>query len=157
MNLNIQKLENPTKWDYYFMNLAKLASTMSKDPSTKVGASIRAPDKSVLSIGYNGFPPEIEDSEHLLNNRDLKYKYVIHAEQNAINYALRHGIENNCTIYTTLFPCKNCYKLISQNNIKKIITLIPSEDHVKRYYDQWKEVEKLAKLDNCLIYFMTIK
>ncbi len=152
--MNITELNNPNKWDYYFMSLAKLSADMSKDPSTKVGAAIRAADKSVLSTSYNGFPPDIPDDPELLNNRELKYKYVVHAERNAINYALRHGISDNCTIYTTLMPCKECYNLISKNNIKKIITLYPNEDLLNRYSQQWNEVIELAKLDHCSIYYL---
>lgn len=151
--LNITEL-NSTKWDHYFMNLAKLTATMSKDPSTKVGASIRSPDKSVLSVGYNGFPSDISDEPDLLNNRELKYKYIIHAERNAIKYALRHGICEGCTIYTTMIPCIECYLLIRKNNIKKIITLKPNEDQLNRYYEQWTNVVNMAKMDNCLFYFI---
>lgn len=152
--MNITELNNPDKWDHYFMNLAKLSANMSKDPCTKVGAAIRAHDKSVLSTGYNGFPPDISDDPELLNNRELKYKYVIHAERNAINYALRHGISDNCSIYTTLMPCKECYLLIRKNNIKRVITLYPTEDHLNRYSEQWNEVIEFAKSDNCSINYI---
>ena len=37
-------------WDNYFMQLAELSATRSKDPHTKVGACI-VKDKKILSLG----------------------------------------------------------------------------------------------------------
>ena len=57
-------------WIKRFLDLSKLVSTWSKDPSTKVGAVIIDPEtKTIVSTGYNGFPRNIEDSEERLNNR----------------------------------------------------------------------------------------
>lgn len=149
-----KNLHKPTKWDYYFMNLAKLSASMSKDPSTKVGASIMAPDKSVLSVGYNGLPPDMEDTEDILNNREVKYKYIIHAERNAVNFALRKHISDGCTLYTTLIPCEECYELIRNNKIKKIVSLIPDNDYIERYGKQWTNVIEKSILDSCSFYFL---
>ncbi len=43
------------KWDQRFINLARLVSSWSKDPRKKVGAVITNPNRSVASLGYNGF------------------------------------------------------------------------------------------------------
>ena len=48
-------------WDTRFIDLAKLVSTWSKDPSTKVGAVITDDNNRVISLGYNGFPKNIQD------------------------------------------------------------------------------------------------
>ena len=72
------------KWDLRFLDLAQHIAQWSKDPSTKVGAVIVRPDKTICSVGYNGFPRGIEDTEERLNNRDLKYPCMVHAEMNAI-------------------------------------------------------------------------
>ena len=48
-------------WDLRFLDLAKLVSTWSQDPSTKVGAVIADSDNRIVSIGYNGFPKGIKD------------------------------------------------------------------------------------------------
>jgi dCMP deaminase len=49
---------------------------------------------------------------------ETKYPYVVHAEANAIIHARQdcHGF----SLYTTLFPCCECAKLIIQAGIKKI-------------------------------------
>src|SRR5437763_13433157 len=49
---------------------------------------------------------------------ETKYPYVVHAEANAIIHA-----RQNCygfALYTTLFPCCECAKLIIQAGIKQI-------------------------------------
>ena len=61
------------KWDSRFLELAKLVSTWSKDPSTKTGAVIVRPDRSVASIGFNGFPVKMSDHQELYDNREEKY------------------------------------------------------------------------------------
>ena len=89
------------EWDLRFLELAKLVSTWSKDPSTKVGAVIIDDNRRVVSVGYNGFPKGVRDSEHRLGNREVKYNYMVHAERNAMLFA--NSIPKNSTIYTYPF------------------------------------------------------
>ncbi len=47
---------------------------------------------------------------------------TIHAEQNAIAWAAREGIAlKGGTMFTTLFPCQSCAKLIMQAGIAEVI------------------------------------
>ena len=47
---------------------------------------------------------------------------TIHAEQNAIAWAAREGIAlKGGTLYSTLFPCQSCAKLIMQTGIERVI------------------------------------
>lgn len=113
-------------WDEYFMGIALLSAKRSKDPSTQVGACIVDEDNKVVSIGYNGMPRRIKDSDLTWEKgEDLnsKYLYVCHAEFNAI-LNIRNGSSlKNCTVYVTLFPCNECAKAIIQTGIKKIVYL----------------------------------
>lgn len=126
---------NNSVWDNHFIEIAKLCSQMSKDPSTKVGSVIKCnEDKSIVSTGYNGLPKWMPDIEYVLNNREVKYKYIIHAEENAINFAnKRNAALSDCTIYTTMLPCERCYNLIKNNGIRRIVTMIPTEDQLSRW------------------------
>jgi dCMP deaminase len=111
------------KWDQRFLNLARTVGSWSKDPSTKVGAVI-AQGKYVLSLGFNGFPPDIEDKEEWLNNREEKYKRVVHAEMNAITVA--NGGVAGATLYVTpLMPCPLCAKRIIDSGISAVHFEIP--------------------------------
>lgn len=60
------------KWDRRFLELATLVASWSKDPSTKTGAVIIGPDRSVISTGFNGFPREMPDDPKLYEDREKK-------------------------------------------------------------------------------------
>lgn len=107
------------KWDERFLNLATHVSTWSKDPSTKVGAVIVAPDRRVMSVGYNGFPRGVADTNERLEDRETKYKYVAHAERNALDNTDQSI--RGCTMYVTLQPCPECVKSIIQRGITKVV------------------------------------
>ena len=47
---------------------------------------------------------------------------VVHAEQNALMFAVRRGISlKDATLYCTLMPCSHCAKLIVQSGITKVV------------------------------------
>lgn len=113
---------NSQKWDLRFLELAKLVGSWSKDPSTQVGAVIVDENNRIVSVGYNGFPQGIIDDERL-QNREIKYKVIVHGEINAILFANKsvHG----CTLYTIPFePCPRCAGLIIQSGIKRVVAPI---------------------------------
>jgi dCMP deaminase len=124
-----------SKWDMRFLDLAQLVSTWSKDPSTQIGAVITDIDNRVVSIGYNGFPKQLNDDDRL-NDRDTKYKIIIHGEMNAILFANRSLI--GCTLYTYPFmPCPRCASMVIQTGINRIVTY-------KNTNDRWAEEFKLS-------------
>lgn len=114
---------NYITWDEYFMAVAQIVKSRSKDPNTKVGACI-VRNNRIISTGYNGFPTGCNDDKYPWGKNDSdetknKYFYVTHAELNAIINA-KQSVED-ATIYTTLFPCNECTKAIIQSGIKTVI------------------------------------
>lgn len=108
------------KWEHRWFDLAKYVSMWSKDPSTRVGAVAVGVDRKNIAVGFNGFPPGIEDTDERLNDRPTKYLLTQHAERNVLDNAhfdLRGG-----TIVTTMFPCVECAKSIASKGIKRVIT-----------------------------------
>ena len=74
-------------------------SAWSKDPDAKVGAVIVSKSRRILSIGYNGLPAAMPDTDEYLNS-DNKLDYMIHAEMNSIYNAGLAGVSlKNSTIY----------------------------------------------------------
>lgn len=109
-------------WDEYFMKLAELSAQRSKDPKTKVGATIIDPrTKHILGIGYNGLPLGMDDSTFNWAEVDGfdKNPYVVHAEANAILNS-NENIEGS-TIYVTMFPCPECAKLMAQKRVSAVV------------------------------------
>lgn len=108
----------------FFIDMAKLVASKSKDRSTKVGAVIVGPDDEVRSVGYNGFPRGVDDEEDSRHERPKKYLFVAHAEANAIFNAARVGIPTKgCTLYMNFYPCPcaECTKAIIQAGIVRIV------------------------------------
>ena len=128
------------KWDHYFMSIAELTALRSKDINTKVGSVIVDNENKIKSIGYNGFPTGIDESKipkgREGNPIDTKYPYVVHSEANALLNG--NNDYKDCTIYTTLFPCNECAKLICQSGIKRVIYLSD------KYKDS--DMNKVAKM-----------
>ena len=117
-------------WDDYFMSVALLTAHRSKDPSTIVGACIVDDQRRIVGLGYNGMPRGLSDDTMpwaKLNANPLfnKYKYVVHAEVNAIlNSKTSYSSHvNGGTIYVSLFPCEKCTQMIIQSGIKKVVYL----------------------------------
>jgi len=129
------------KWDKRYLALAKEVASWSKDPSTQVGAVTVGNKKEVLSQGFNGFPRGIIDSEDRYNNRETKYKYVVHAEMNAIYNATYSGVSlDGAVLYVYGLPiCSECAKGIIQVGIKKVIIEKSKE------LDNWNESVALSQ------------
>ena len=127
------KRDSYISWDEYFMGVALLAAKRSKDPNTQVGACIVNKNKRILSTGYNGFPYGCSDDifPWEREGEDTKYKYVVHAELNAILNAGGKNLEGS-RLYVDLFPCNECAKAIIQSGISEVIYL----------YDKYADTEE---------------
>ena len=111
------------KWDQTWLKCAIEISNLSKDPSTKVGAIIVSSDNRKCSIGYNGFATGLPETFDMWNNRELKYKLVIHAEENALLNCPFETI--GCSVYLTHQPCAKCIIRLVQAGIQRVIYNLP--------------------------------
>ena len=123
-------------WHDRFFEMARMVGSWSKDPSTQVGAVIVRPDRTIASVGYNGFPRGVEDTPDKLEDRPAKYLWTVHAEANAILSAREplHG----CTLYVTpLHPCANCAGLIIQAGIVSVRYEVRLGDRADAWNDHY--------------------
>lgn len=112
-----------THWDHRFLNLARFIADWSKDPSTQVGCVVVDPTHRIVSTGFNGLPSGVEDTIERLENRDIKYEMVVHAERNAIIDAKRDL--SGMTLYVwPLMPCSVCAAMIVQSGISEVVATI---------------------------------
>ena len=109
-------------WDEYFTAIARVVATRSTCDRKQVGAVI-ARDKMLLATGYNGSIrglPHCDDVGHLME--DGHCIRTVHAEANAIVQAARNGVRvEGADIYVTASPCFNCFKLIANAGLKRIV------------------------------------
>ena len=117
-------------WDEYFMEIAGVAKKRSTCVRRRVG-SVIVKENRILATGYNGAPMKIE---HCQEDTCIRAKQNVpsgqrhelcrglHAEQNAIIQAAKHGINiDSATIYCTTQPCVICAKMIINAGIKRIV------------------------------------
>lgn len=128
-------------WDIFYLKMARLMSTKSKDPSTQTGAVIVRPDKSVCSVGFNGFAKGMRDDHSLYENRDTKYSRIIHCEMNAILLS-KDTSHVGYTLYTWPFcSCDRCSVHMIQAGIKRFVfPALPADKS-----DRWKTNIDLAQ------------
>lgn len=133
------------KWDRRFLELARLVSTWSKDPSTQVGSVIVRPDKSVASIGFNGFPMSMPDHDKHYLNRDEKYSRVIHAEMNAAIFSSDASMHGYTMYNWPLMPCDRCFVHLVQLGITRFVAAEANEMQLERWGSAFDKVRGYAE------------
>ena len=130
------------EWHKRYLKLAYEIASWSKDPSKQIGAVAVGSKGQVLAQGYNGFPRGIRHSSKRLNDRDLKYKYVVHAEMNLIYNASYNGTSlDGSTVYVTGLPvCSECAKGLIQVGVQQVI--MPAMNDVP---ETWKNSFEFTK------------
>lgn len=120
-------------WNDYFLEMAHLVASKSKDPNTKVGCVIITEDKVVAATGYNGLPRGVADKPERME-RPAKYLWTSHAEENAVAQAARVGMPLKGGIaYVTHMPCSRCARTLVQAGVTVVIvdsgtTSMPKEE-----------------------------
>lgn len=116
-------------FDDIFMELAVNLAKRSHCIKRHVGA-VLAKDTRIISIGYNGPPSGTHNcdeewaTEGCPRSSKGSCSLAIHAEQNAILYAVKNktAVEGS-TLYVTLSPCLPCARMIYTMGIEKIVYL----------------------------------
>lgn len=106
------------KWIERFIGLAGNVATWSKDPSTRVGAVIVRPDRSIASVGFNGFARRVRDDDRM-TDRATKLLFTLHAEINAI-IAAKEPLTGYSLFVYPFQPCAQCAAAIIQSGITKV-------------------------------------
>jgi len=104
------------------MNIARAVATRSTCSRKHVGALI-VRDKVILSTGYNGSirgMPHCDEADHMME--DGHCVRTIHAEANAVIQAATHGTRiEGASIYVTASPCWNCFKMIANAGLGRVV------------------------------------
>lgn len=124
------------KWSVRLLKMAKNVASWSKDTSTKVGAVITTADGKPISWGFNGMPMGIDDNIPERHMRPEKYKWMCHAERNAMDLASRSDL-SNCVMFVTFAPCANCAQSIIQRGIRTVV--VDASSTVDKVPAHWTE------------------
>ncbi len=122
--------QRPT-WDEYFM---EVANTIAKRATCDRGRSgcVIARDRQLLVTGYVGSPtgfPHCDEVGHQMKKMIHEDGTItqhcvrtVHAEQNAICQAARHGISlAGATLYCKMEPCRVCAMMIISVGITRVV------------------------------------
>jgi len=127
-------------WDDYFMSIAYLIASKSKDERTHIGAVIVGENKEIKSTGYNSFVRGLIDHVPERQLKPEKYYWFEHAERNAIYNATLIGTSlKGCKMYTNGIPCMDCARGIVQAGI---IEVIVDKEWNEANGDTWSEHAK---------------
>jgi len=131
------------QYNMRYIDIAKAVAQWSKDPSTKVGAVAVGNKGQILAQGYNGFPRGIADTKERYDDRETKYKFVVHAEMNVIYNASYNGVSlDGADLYIYGLPtCSECAKGIVQVGIKRVI--MPNYRYPDHWMKSWSESKKI--------------
>jgi dCMP deaminase len=123
------------KWAVRMLKMAKEVASWSKDQSTKVGAVITTKEGAPVSWGFNGLAMGINDDIPERHTRPTKYKWMCHAERNAMDLAPRPL--DDCIMFVTFSPCSSCAQSIIQRKIKTVI--VDSEYTADKVPPHWRD------------------
>ncbi len=129
---------NQRNWHTHFQTIAFIVAQRSTCLSRQVGA-VAVKDNNILATGYNGSPktlPHCTETQiclrkhlNLLSGTHHELCHGVHAEQNLIIQAAKHGINlNNAIIYCTHQPCYICLKMLINLNVDTIYFSFPYPD-----------------------------
>ncbi|MCJ8311801.1 MAG: cell division protein DedD [Saccharospirillaceae bacterium] len=119
-------------WDSYFIELMQ---TIGKRATCDRGRSgcIIVKDKQIITTGYVGSPAGLDHCDevgHLMKKvvdddgtERMHCMRTIHAEQNAICQAAKHGTSlKGATLYCKMEPCRVCAMLIISCGITRVVS-----------------------------------
>lgn len=107
--------------DEYFMSIAFISKLRSNCMKRPVGAVV-VKDNRILALGYNGTPSGLKNcyeggcercNKNISKGLNLDKCFCLHAEEAAI-LEIGSKVCEGATLYTTLFPCNWCSKVVVQ-------------------------------------------
>lgn len=135
--------------DEYFMDTAMVIRKRADCLGRRVGA-ILVHDNRIIATGYNGVPEGMRNCSEggceRCSNRGATFPsgtaydvcICVHAEQNCLMSAARHGIAvRGSVVYTTMQPCFGCAKEMLQAKVDAVHYLHPwtPPDELDTQYD----------------------
>lgn len=112
------------------LRLAYEEALKSPEPSTQTGALLATPLGTPLkaTLAHNDFPSGVAMTTGRLK-RPTKYRYVVHAERQALYAAARKMVPTEGTVmFSTWAACCDCAKAIIQCGCSAMVALKPPAD-----------------------------
>jgi dCMP deaminase len=125
--------------DLFNLALAYRQARNSPDPSTQNGAVIMDGNGFIVGQGCNTFPKKVAATAERLVS-PVKYKFIEHAERNAIYDAVFRGHSlAGATMYCAWAACSDCARAIIQAGIVELVT-----HDIPQHHDQGSWADSIA-------------
>jgi deoxycytidylate deaminase len=143
--------------------LAQIAAKRTDDPKIGVGSVLINENGRYVSVGWNGYPKKSQNLDYphagaddLVDSDELKYDYILHAEQNALLWRNPTGLalSPKAIMVSTKMPCDECSPVMSDCGVRTVVT-IPQAPKSKNDPARLRGLtyEKLSKLiENIFIF-----
>jgi len=136
--------DTDNKWHTRFLNMANEVASWSHDPVEPRGAIIVRSNKTVASLGFNGYPQKVNDQPLIDNAEGARSARLIPAELNAILFAQDPTLKGH-TVYT--WPSVPSLRVINHLIQEEVGTIVaPTSGDIDPHV-----VELLGKLNIALI------
>lgn len=112
--------------------LAHIAARRTDDPKVGVGAVLINHEGQYMSVGWNGYPKKTQHLDYphagaddCVEDEELKYDYILHAEQNALLWRNPTGVKLNpdTVLVSTKMPCDECSPVMSDCGVRSVVTV----------------------------------
>ena len=161
-------MDDRPKPDEYFMGIAIAVRRRANCLGNRVGAVI-VRDRRIVSTGYNGTPENMDNCldggcdrcsnrGNYESGKGYDLCICVHAEQNALLSAARHGIAvQGGTMYSTMRPCFGCTKELLQARVQAVYFLHdwahPEDGEVVVFprYNWWNNIVRIAYEGSCTL------
>ena len=127
----------------HLLGLATMTIHGTVEPKTGVGCVIMK-DNEIVAVGWNDFPVKLMEEgfyEASDEERDKKYPFFVHAEQNAL--LVRNSTDvTGGIIFVTKTPCHECTPLVKISGIGTVVlanSLEPIKEKYRLNYDVFQE------------------
>lgn len=140
-------------WDTRWMRIAREVASWSKDPQKKIGA-VAVRHQREIAKGYNGFPAKIPDYRDMLQDSDTRRRFMVHAEENMINNAMKTGqtLEESTVYLYGLAPCQKCTIVLINAGISRLVVCRTYID--PKWDEDWVLAENVLHKTDIVVQFM---
>jgi dCMP deaminase len=134
-------------WEQYFMGLAEHIATRSTCSRLKVGC-VFTKDSLILCTGYNG---SLAGQDHCDDVGCLVHENhcirAVHAENNAIAQAARHGVSlEHSWLFVNYLCCINCFKNVIAAGCSRVYYRHQYGTADMKYYYQLQGMTRLEQI-----------
>jgi dCMP deaminase len=132
--------------DAAFLHMAYEQAMKSPDPSTQQGAVLVTSEGHVIGRGHNHLATGTWDCPERLNDRNLKYPLITHAERDAIYNAINLGNGDaiaGAILYAPWAACERCAEVILELHVGRVVS---HRNHpgINGKHPNWIELCKLG-------------